>query len=47
VISLTVLFDAASRRHSDVIMTSFSAYMFTVPLSLVCVKLWGLATINF
>jgi len=40
VIYLTVLFDAASRSHSDVILTSFSVYLFTVPVNLVYVKLW-------
>jgi len=43
VISLTVFFDAASRRHNDVILTSFSVYLFTVSANLVYVKLWGLA----
>jgi len=33
---LTVFFDAASRRHS--------MYLFTVPVNLIYVKLWGLAT---
>ena len=32
-----------SRRQNDV-MTSFSVYLFTVPVNLVYVKLWGLAT---
>jgi len=39
VISRTVFFDAASRRHNDVILTSFSVYLFTVPVNLVNVKL--------
>ena len=37
VISPTVFFDAASRRHNDVIltwMTSSSVYLFTVPVNL-------------
>ena len=43
-ISVTVFFDASSRRHNDAIVTSFSVYVFTVPVNLVYVKLWGLAT---
>jgi len=35
VITLTVFFDAASRRHNDVILMSFSVYLFTVPVNLV------------
>jgi len=40
VISLTVFFDAASRHYNDVILTSFSVHLFTVPVNLVYVKLW-------
>ena len=43
-IAYYVFFSAASRRHNDVILTSFSVYLFTVPANIVCVKLLGLAT---
>jgi len=33
VISLTAFFDAASRRHNDVMLTPFSVYLFTVPVN--------------
>ena len=39
VISLTVFFSAASRRNNDVILTSFSVYLFTVSVNLVYMKL--------
>ena len=42
-ISLTVFFAAASRRHNDVMLTSLSVYLFTLPVNLVNAKLWGLA----
>ena len=32
----TVFFDAASRRHNDVVLTSFSVYLFTMPVNSVC-----------
>ena len=44
VISLSVFFDAISRRHNDIILKSFGVYLITVPVNLVYVKLWGLAT---
>jgi len=34
VLSLTLFFDVASQRHNDVILTSLSVYMFTMPGSL-------------
>ena len=41
-IYLTVFFDATSRRHNDIILTSFGVYLFTLPVNIVYVKLWGL-----
>jgi len=34
VISFTVVFDAASRQHNYVVLTSFSVYLFTLPVNL-------------
>jgi len=33
-LSITVFFGPASRRHNDVILTSFSVYLLTVPVNL-------------
>jgi len=40
VISFTIFFDAASRHHNNVMLTSFGVYLFKVPVNLVYVKLW-------
>ena len=40
---LAVFFEDDPRRHNDV-MTSLSVYLLTVPVNLVYVKLWSLAT---
>jgi len=34
VMSFTVFFDAASRRHNHVILSSFGVYLFTVSVNL-------------
>jgi len=44
VIPLTVFFDGDLRHRNNVILTSFSVYLFTMPVNLVYIKLWGLAT---
>ena len=35
--------DGDLRRHNDVVLTSLNVYLFTMPVSLVYAKLWGLA----